>query len=511
MLSENLELLEEFIFGQRLELSVDNTRKITELIGIPVLCGSVALISCSARELTKSCYSFRIPAKLTGAILISGLGYFGYSLGRSLNRNHQELCLLKALMSSITSYHDLLKKNLHYFIDHENQCDVALESATIRSMVVLIVQLHKIVTDLDERRPILLECPSYQPFEDLGNAELLSSERGLRNVKELYKVFLYIQSQFVMRLTVELLLNNGQEIWDQVQAVTAKVDSEKSRHDLQVLSHIERNVEAKGFLASLASNSPSGHALANLKYATSNLCNTMLSQMGRFERISNQIMSLSGSSSDKLVRIDESLTTVESLMAANQCDFHNLRILVFQCLNGDKAPLPPHCATEHQTETADPGHIITVQQNTPLQIDDEFFVLDGQQVEADQSTANDVGEGTLTDKKLKTQFKPVLKQLRNKIDPLNVEMLERENQYLMKQGVEPLPIEPQVPVSVASSTESEDELMGDDLILRPRMRKRPTTKYDENRKFLEEKMQLSVPFRLPPPSSNTLQAEEFCE
>lgn len=122
----------------------------------------------------------------------------------------------------------------------------------------------------------------------------------------------------------------------------------------------------------------------------------------------------------------------------------------------------------------------------------EFFVL-SERTEDDDEPAHkrrsniDDEIRQIDAKVIKQHFKPVLRQLRDKIGPINKSMRDRERQFLEKQGIQ---TEDEPPLNI-DSEDSETDSMS---ICRKRIQ-RKKNQYDEVRQFLQDKQQVSF---LPP-------------
>lgn len=144
----------------------------------------------------------------------------------------------------------------------------------------------------------------------------------------------------------------------------------------------------------------------------------------------------------------------------------------------------------------------------PSTEESEFFVL-SERTEDDDDELPQKRRSNIDDelrqidaKVIKQHFKPVLRQLRDKIGPINKSMRDRERQFLKKQGIQ---AEDEAP----SKSDSEDSETDSLSISRKRIQHdRKKNQYDEVRQFLQNKQQISF---LPPPCLSKMMNEDILE
>lgn len=135
--------------------------------------------------------------------------------------------------------------------------------------------------------------------------------------------------------------------------------------------------------------------------------------------------------------------------------------------------------------------ITTVQQFTgndvTVQVDDFFFV-DGKSPEIDEDVKDQQHETIeeVNSKLAKKYFKPVLIQLKERIEVIGEDMKEREKKVLKAKGIE-IQNEPEVSDSLLHKDNDDDESGSDDERERQRKIRRSQKKFNDNREFLESK------------------------
>lgn len=121
---------------------------------------------------------------------------------------------------------------------------------------------------------------------------------------------------------------------------------------------------------------------------------------------------------------------------------------------------------------------------------DDFFVLDGfeEDLEVERLTKTDEIE-EINSRIAKRYFKPVLRQLREKLEPIGEQMKERERKVLQAKGIEFKEDLHDYPATPGTPETSEDE-GSDDEIQKKKIKSR--RKYDEFREFLEKKEPINI-------------------
>lgn len=124
---------------------------------------------------------------------------------------------------------------------------------------------------------------------------------------------------------------------------------------------------------------------------------------------------------------------------------------------------------------------------------DDFFFVDGSTIEVEEEPKAAFDESTeeINSKLAKKYFKPVLFQLKERIEVIGEDMKEREKKILKAKGIE---IEEEVePAGIQPDfDEDEGDSGSDDERERKRKLKRNRRKFDDNREFLETKQPMNL-------------------
>lgn len=428
---------------------------------------------------------------------------YGYLLWK-LCREYEDLSGLNALLENLTNYQTDLRKILSFLTDLNHVTrghsprERQLATICLESCVRIVKLLHQFVTTIDGKHPLSNTLINYEPFEDLPQFNLLG-ENSYRNFKTIFPIFLFIQSQFLLRLTVAMVDKQDFK-WSELNNIISEL--RKETVTLKEKSNIKTNT--KEYVGDLIKCSDlmeksCDDDLCKLKWTSANLSAKLMVQMNLFERFNEKL-----ATERNLNDLNEDLTEIQPLFEANAWEYNNLLILMRRLLNqdaaGEKKTALELTLGEQEAEEKK-GPFKYVDQSTVISIDDEFFIQDGQFVVND-ANASDLPpiEEQRNEKLLKSCFKPVLKQLRKQINPINQEMNERERRFMQEQGVLiPTPAE-----TKELPTESSEDELDDNLVLRKKNNKkliaRPS-KYDENRQFLAAKVQMGM-LRLPTPLVN---------
>lgn len=185
----------------------------------------------------------------------------------------------------------------------------------------------------------------------------------------------------------------------------------------------------------------------------------------------------------ELHKIVENFQSVEDALQNCQEEFQRIFITYHKLLNDLEIPIKIESVKEAFEKD---DQILNESQKNLIEpevkLDDDFFALDGTE---DLENSNKIDDILNVDTRItKTYFKPVLQQLREKIDPISKSMKEKERKILKAKGFETDLDEEVRNINYGSDEDdsSEDEMP----------KRRQTKKYDDVRSFLESKEQFSL-------------------
>ena len=125
--------------------------------------------------------------------------------------------------------------------------------------------------------------------------------------------------------------------------------------------------------------------------------------------------------------------------------------------------------------------------------EDDFFVVDGLENDSEEesptsATGEEISED-INSKLAKKYFKPVLSELRERIEVIGEDMKEREKKVLKAKGQDFIP---DFDNKLKDLSDYEDSGSDDDVANRKRKLKKSQNKYGETRDFLESKQQINI-------------------
>lgn len=222
---------------------------------------------------------------------------------------------------------------------------------------------------------------------------------------------------------------------------------------------------------------------------------------------------------EKMLEISNEMNRVKKSIVACQDDFETLKLMYNKCL-AKKFQLLIDQEIDQQkpiaiSAAADDPKLVADEIKSTEEENKEYFAMrdiknDGDSNSDDENDKTKRSKWTdelenIDMKVTRSFFAPVLKQLKTKIDPIKVEMKEREMKFLMSKGIERDKIIEfdknldETQHNIDSDTDSGSS--SDDLPNNSKPKIRPN-RYDEMRAFLEQKQPIRfMPFGdLPPPS-----------
>lgn len=251
-------------------------------------------------------------------------------------------------------------------------------------------------------------------------------------------------------------------------------------------------------------------SLAKLKRSSADITYRLIALTREYQSTDVTIQSLNNKNvldKVKFEKIFEQLVVTEKALIANLDDYRRLKLIfakfMFTNFNlklenaaddqKDAEAIEEDDNEERQTkneEETDSGSDFFALRYSDEESDDEEMPTNRKQRIEDELQEFDF-------KIARTNFAPVLKQLKRKIDPLKDEMKERELKFLVAKGFDRKKILNSVEETPTKDNESDSESSLEDF---PRPKKSQRN-FDEMRAFLESKQQmLMLPTMMPNPS-----------
>lgn len=398
------------------------------------------------------------------------------------------------LLDTLNAYHVVIKTNLNYLNEIsllgsgiESVINEQLTESSISSLVTVVTALHVAVQEWDSQYSLTEELGNYQPFENFDWTSYLDDPNSgsSKRLKELFNIFIFIQSQFILRTTIVLIENVDRDLSKKLIRIVGLIRDEIQRKDLRLLA-INKQESGKIHCSDFIADSRTTSQYSKLRWTCSNLNTYLWVQLNEFEGFHQRLYSLTDNQSVSLQKkniklLNEHLDNLENIFNVSYNEFNSAQKILRNLLNNEDDDQLPIAEVDKQE--GDSTKITTVDQGTQLDIHDEFYVLAGQMgVDDNIPGADSQIEMVGNERLLKSRFTPVLKQLKREINPLKEDMALREKNYLKSQGIE----------CEESSEDSDDDSSIEEMPV-PAVK---VNKYEENRKFLEDKVPIRV-FQLP--------------
>lgn len=226
------------------------------------------------------------------------------------------------------------------------------------------------------------------------------------------------------------------------------------------------------------------HPAGNLKTFSFNFTSKICAVANECKNLDEILQDIKIENNKKeLHKIVENFQSVEDALQNCQEEFQRIFITYHKLLQDLEIPIK--IETVKETVEKDNENLNEIQINLiepEVKLDDDFFALDGSD---DFENSNKIDDILNVDTRItKTYFKPVLQQLKERIDPISKSMKEKERKVLKAKGFETDLDEEVRNINYGSDEDdsSEDEMP----------KKRQTKKYDDVRSFLESKEQFSL-------------------
>lgn len=332
------------------------------------------------------------------------------------------------------------------------------------------------------------------------------------HLQNVYNIFLYFQSQFFFRLILLILNANdiGIEYLKTCQLSTLITNNIPTL--LVALNVDENKLPSDRTLVKLRNaNQTDSHPvdLLKMKRSSMDLMSRFVAITNQYERTDKIIQMFEinrMANSDDALKLLTQMHNIKRALTTCEEDYQRL-ILIFSKLLANKfqiKPKHPDIDEEKPKEISndtDEDKMIKNASNEPENM--EFFAMRGIQDIDDSDSDNMDGENCKL-KRLRAEdgidefdlkitrsmFAPILKQLKDKIDPINTKMKERELKFLLAAGID------QQTISEFNKNDEIPEATALDENLKPK-----PNRFDEMRSFLQQKQQVTFMQPFFPPTN----------
>ncbi|XP_055525704.1 uncharacterized protein LOC129718691 [Wyeomyia smithii] len=511
LLVDHVEILEECLESYEYNTKVANAHRTeTTFIWLSAVSGAAVWLS----SINRSKWTF----SLLGLTVACGSACF-YNWIKTWHYNRQHR-MVTELIESLNNFEAAIRKNILFL--HESQYintpqvaeDKVYAGEVFRCLKEIIKSIHTALKalencwQLDDKFSHL-----YVPMEELEDCDLFDantdmSQLNLRTIKDIYNVFAYVQSQYLTRLGLSIASGASNLFICNLPQLTCII-SKTTNDCLRQLSIIVENGRQR--VARVRS------CRKKLPPEVSNLRTLSLEVFAKLLNVVHQFSTMDQTLEDSLNRCDQQIlvTSLETLENPLECIANDIvgsseecqRLLVTvrklinkeDCVQGNLDSLSQPEATSEYKEGEDK---VYSEQDKPV-LRDEFFAVDGTEPNLCEGRRESIGflddlEG-INAKIVKRHFKPVLKQLRERIKPIGADFREREKRVLLDKGIDLNRLDEEMEEiaatrNLADGSDSEDE--GEEA----RRSRKNEQRYDDMRGFLAAKEQMSL-FALRPMSS----------
>lgn len=313
----------------------------------------------------------------------------------------------------------------------------------------------------------------------------------------MYNVFLYVQSHLLTRLSLLLIYNHAQCMLP--------------KNKCSILSRIIKDVIAEdNFRYEQLTSTPatnSGHPnsidhvttepMLNLKSYSISASSKILAIANECRRIDGIVQTGHQLHKDELNKLMPSITQLENAIHICQSEYQRFVVAYFKVMNID---YNEQCfdGQTFNSENEFTAEDVTLREFKEIEPDEEEFFTSTERTSEDES--KDLSKNRrcwddeLTEKNInvvKQRFKPVLAQLKGKIEPIATSLRERERNHLLSKGIDPSEF-----VDCNNMNEGFRSCSDSDDDAEYVRRRKPNRSYDDMRKFLEGKPQISlIPMR----------------
>lgn len=341
---------------------------------------------------------------------------------------------------------------------------------------------------------------------------LINFPSHLQNV---YNIFLYFQSQFFFRLILLILNANDIGIGYLRNCQLSKLITNNVHILLLALNINERKLLSDRKVDKLRNaNQTDSYSvdLLKMKRSSMDVMSRLIAITNQYERTDEIIQMFEMNrvaNSDDALELLKQMHNIKKALATCEEDYQRL-ILIFSKLLANKFQIEPeHPATDEakSNEISDDAGEEKILKNAGNEPENtEFFAMRGIQDNDNSDSESMDGE----DSKLKrfraedgidefdlkitrSMFAPVLKQLKDKIDPINTEMKERELKYLLAAGMD------QQTISEFNKIDDAPEVTTLDPFAETSKPK--PNRFDEMRSLLQQKQQVTFMQPFFPPTN----------
>ncbi|KAH8358890.1 hypothetical protein KR093_003206, partial [Drosophila rubida] len=378
---------------------------------------------------------------------------------------------LEELIKTIDEFGNCIRRNMTYFqeIIIMKQAEL-IESRQIERAWDCITAAKEVTEILyDATRKLEVDYPLhakfgafYAPMEELRECEYFKNnvtDYSPKHIKDFHNIFAYVQSQYLLRLALSIMTlpSISQLSYDLVKIdnLVRQLVQEEELHfrNLGLTMQNKKQLELDQLHAAKAQQQHSG-PIAVLQHSSLKLSACMVAVAGECQALDVTLQKLTATeaanknNAKQLVAVANNMRGIENALAVCCDDFQRLMLVYNKFLHSklDLDVATPQPSTQSAKENEFPESILRVEfsqhPNEPQKCDDFYAYMydeqEAQQYEDEQQAPYPTPEKELLnfEKRItRGKFKPVLRQLKDRIDPIRQVMLEREREVLTAKGI----------------------------------------------------------------------------
>ncbi|KAH8264432.1 hypothetical protein KR038_008473, partial [Drosophila bunnanda] len=470
---------------------------------------------------------------------------------------------LEQLVKTIDEFGNCIRRNMTYFqeIIIMKQAEL-IESRQIErawDCITAAKEVTEILYDATRKMETDYPLPAkygayYAAMEELRECEYFKNnvtDYSPKHIKDFHNIFAYVQSQYLLRLALTITTRPS---ISQLSEDLVKIDSqvrqlvqEEEQHfsNLAMAMQNRKQLELAELNATKAEQQRSG-PIAVLQHSSLKLSACMVAVAGECQALDVTLQQLTATeaanrnNSKELVAVASNMRGIENALAVCCDDFQRLMLVYNKFLHSKmdlEGELTPRLKEDLGEEFPESILRVEYSQNVdaPQQKDDFYAYMYDENEELEQFEAEQHAPFPTPEKELlnfekritKGKFKPVLKQLKDRIDPIRQVMLEKEREVLASKGINVDELfgkieqveqqqQQQDDNRLADTTTSptydsasnSDSDSADEVAFKRRSKQhKERDNFAEMRQFLAQKQAINL-FKLPPPPAVAAAAEE---
>ncbi|BFF90662.1 uncharacterized protein DMAD_09149 [Drosophila madeirensis] len=375
---------------------------------------------------------------------------------------------LEQLVRTIDEFGNCIRRNMTYFQEiiimkqaeliESRQIERAWDCITAAKEVTEI--LYDATRKLETDYPLPAKYGSYYaPMEELRECEYFKNnvtDYSPKHIKDFHNIFAYVQSQYLLRLALTITtrpsISQLSEELVKIDCLMRQLVLEEEQHfgNLAIAMQNRKQLELAELHAAKTEQQRSG-PIAVLQHSSLKLSACMVAVAGECQALDITLQQLTATeaahknNAKALVAVSSSMHGIENALAVCCDDFQRLMLVYNKFLHSklDEESEAPKAVSSTRQDDEFPDSILRVevsQSAGETQQKDDFYayMYDENEAQQHEPEAPQTPEKELLnfEKRItKGRFKPVLKQLKDRIDPIRKVMLEKEREVLNAKGI----------------------------------------------------------------------------